>query len=68
METDVPKGWNRERGGLSRNHKRFPGKKVGERRRRGLDKEQRAEAAQRLVVGRNGGKKWPGGEAAEEGA
>lgn len=27
METDVPKGWNRERGGLNRNHKRFPGKK-----------------------------------------
>lgn len=53
METDVPKDWNRERGGLSRNHKGFQGKSGRTERVRA-----RQRAAGRGCSEAGRGKKW----------
>lgn len=63
METDVPKDWNRERGGLSRNHKGFQGKsgrteRVRARQRaagRGCSEAGRGKKWEKKVAGRGGG-------------
>lgn len=63
METDVPKDWNRERGGLSRNHKGFQGKsgrteRVRARQRaagRGCSEAGRGKKWGKKVAGRGGG-------------
>lgn len=61
METDVPKGWNRERGGRSRNHKKVSRGKSGRMKRVRARQRAAGRGCSEAGRGKKWGKKWPGG-------